>query len=362
MKRLLAGVGSLAALVLACEDPKVDGLPPQKAAKSELSPAVEVVPVEGRKLDAAVQLPGELAAYETVAIHPRVNAFVEDVLVDRGSRVKRGQLISRLSAPELVAQRAEAESKLLGTKSTYARLRAASETPGVVAKHDLEIAEATVKADEARLEALKTLEGYLQVRAPFDGVIIERNVHPGALVGPGSGGAQAAMLKMQSIDHLRLVVGVPEIDVGAIADGASAEFGVRTWPGERFSGKIVRVARSIEAKTRTMPVELDVDNRAGRLAPGMFAEVVWPVRRATPSLLVPPTAIVQTTERTFVDRVKGGFVEEVPVERGTVVSDKVEVFGALEVGDLVLRRGSEELRSGAAVQVKEESSKGVSSK
>ncbi len=128
---------------------------------------------------------------------------------------------------------------------------------------------------------------------------------------------------------------------------------VRTWPGERFSGKIVRISRAIDAKTRTMPVELDVDNKAGRLAPGMFSEVMWPIRRSGPSLLVPATAVVQTTERTYVDRVKDGVLEVVSVERGAVLQDKVEVFGALEPGDLVLRRGSEEMKGGVKVAVKQ---------
>jgi hypothetical protein len=101
-----------------------------------------------------------------------------------------------------------------------------------------------------------------------------------------------------------------------------------------------------------MPVELDVDNADGRLAPGMFANVVWPVKRATPSLFVPPSAIVQSTERTFVARVKDGTVEQVPVARGIAQGDLVEVFGALAAGDTIAKRGSEDLRNGLRVQIK----------
>ena len=151
---------------------------------------------------------------------------------------------------------------------------------------------------------------------------------------------------------MRLTVAVPETDVGAIAEGARAEFAVRTWPGERFAGVIRRVSHSIDARTRTMPVELDVDNASGKLAPGMFAEVFWPIRRDTPSLFVPASAIVQTTEKTFVDRVADGAVEQVAVQRGAQLKDRVEVFGALKPGDLILRRGSEELKSGARVTVR----------
>jgi membrane fusion protein (multidrug efflux system) len=287
-----------------------------------------------------------------VALYPRVSGFVEEINVDRGSAVKRGQLLARLSAPELATQRSEAESKLGAARSTFDRTRAAAETPGAIAKHDLEIQEAAVKADEARVQSLKTLESYLYVRAPFDGVITERNVHPGALVGPPAGTNAAPMLRMESVGHLRLTVPVPEADVGSIAEGARTEFVVRTWPGQKFSGTIKRVSHAIDPKTRTMPVELDVDNPQNKLAPGMFAEVFWPIRRDSPSLFVPPSAIVQTTDKTYVDRVKDGTIEQVSVQRGMTVKDRVEVFGALQAGDVVLKRGSEELKPGTKVSTK----------
>ncbi|MCA1664738.1 MAG: efflux RND transporter periplasmic adaptor subunit, partial [Myxococcales bacterium] len=223
---------------------------------------------------------------------------------------------------------------------------------GAVAKHDLEIAEGAVKADEARVQSLKTLESYLSVRAPFDGVITERNVHPGALVGPPAGANAIPMLRMESVGHLRLTVAVPENDVGAIAEGARTEFVVRTWPGQRFSGVIKRVAHAIDTKTRTMPVELDVENSNNKLAPGMYAEVFWPIRRDAPSLFVPASAVVQTTEKTYVDRIRDGAVEQVVVQRGSAIEGSVEVIGPLQAGDIVLKRGSEELKDGAKVKSK----------
>lgn len=324
--------------------------PPQEQASE--APTLEVVPVVAQKLDTTASLPGELTPYESVAIYPRVTGFLEEIRVDRGSNVKSGQLLARLSAPELTAQRAEAESKLSGAKSTYDRLKAASSTPGAVAQHDIEVAEAGLKADESRVASLRTLEGYLWVRAPFDGVITERNVHPGALVGPPSGPNATPMLRVEQIGHLRLTVAVPESDAGAIAEGAEAAFKVRTWPGQKFKGIVRRLSHSIDTKTRTMAVEMDVDNAAGKLAPGMYAEVLWPVRRESPSLFVPTSAVVQTTERTFVDRVRSGVVEQVPVQRGQTLPDRVEVYGNLAAGDWVLRRGSEELKTGAHVNTK----------
>jgi RND family efflux transporter MFP subunit len=316
-------------------------------------PTVEVVPVVAERLDTTTRLPAEIYPYESVSLFPRVNGFIEDILVDRGSRVRKGQLLARLSAAELISQRAEAESKLAAARSTYERMKAAAETPGAVAKHDLEIADASLKAEQARVDALKTLEGYLYVRAPFDGMITERNVHPGALVGPPTGANAVPMLKMESVGHLRVTVAVPETDVGAIAENAPADFVVRTWPGMKFSGVITRISHAVDMRTRTMPVELDYANKDGKVAPGMFAEVVWPIRREAPSLFVPTSAVVQTTEKTYVDRVKNGAIEQVAVKRGVVLKDKVEVFAAgLAAGDQVLKRGSEELKDGTKVQTR----------
>jgi RND family efflux transporter MFP subunit len=340
-------------MLSACDGSGADPAPANAAEKPKApTGGAEVAPVVAQRLETTTRLPAEIYAFESVALYPRVSGFVEDVLVDRGSAVKKGQLLARLSAPELIAQRAEAESKLAAARSTYERTRAASDTPGAIAKHDLEIADAALKAEEARVQSLKTLEGYLYVRAPFDGMITERNVHPGALVGPPSGGNATPMLKMESVGHLRVTVAVPESDVGAIADGANVEFSVRTWPGTRFSGVIRRIAHAVDQRTRTMPIELDVLNRDGKLAPGLFAEVTWPVRRSEPSLFVPASAVVQATDKTFVDRVKDGAIEQVSVQRGAAIKDSVEVFGPLNAGDLVLKRGSEELKNGARVNAR----------
>jgi RND family efflux transporter MFP subunit len=354
MRRLL-----LLFLFVACKR-SPDSEAPSPASAGAVAPqTVEVVMVVSKPLDATLKLAAELAPDESVAIYPRVNGFLDEITVDRGSKIKKGQLLARLSAPELASQRAEAESKLAATKSTYDRLKAASATPGAIAGHDLEVADAAVGAEKSRVESLRTLESYLYVRAPFDGVVTERNVHPGALVGPPTGPSAPPMLKVEKIDHLRVTVAVPEADAAAVAVGTPATFTVSTFPGQKFTGKVARVAHAIDPKTRTMAVELDFDNTAGKeLVPGAYAEVLWPVHRDAPSLFVPPSAIVTTTERTFVDRVKDGKIEQVTVGRGATMGDLVEVFGELAAGDQVLKRGSEVLANGTAVTAQPASASG----
>jgi len=372
------------------------------------TPTVVVATVVSQDLNRQLRLPGELQAYQDVALYPKVQGFVEAINVDRGSTVKAGQLLVRMSAPELASQRSEAEAKVRGAQSqrieaeakvrstqaqrleaeaklasdtaTYTRLKAASATPGVVAGNDVDIAQRTVEADRARVQlwaeneqaaqaqvralaenekatreaaqSMQSVEAYLRITAPFDGVITERNVHKGSLVGPSGGPSAQPMLRLQQISRLRLVVPVPEMDVASVTPGAKVNFTVPGFPGETFTGVIQRVGRSLEVKTRTMPVELDVTNPSGRLAPGMFPEVIWPVRRPRPSLFVPPSAVAATTERTFVIRVREGTTEWVEVKRGATMGDLIEVFGNLDPGDQVAVRGTDELRAGTRVATK----------
>ena len=165
------------------------------------------------------------------------------------------------------------------------------------------------------------------------------------------------MLRLQQVSRLRLVVAVPEAEVAGIATGAKLNFTLPAFPGEAFSGTIQRASRSLDAKTRTMPVELDVENSRGRLSPGMFPEVQWPTKRSRPSLFVPPTSVATTTERSFVIRIRDNVAEWVDVKRGASMNikgvDLVEVFGDLSPSGVIAARGTDELRAGTKVTTKQ---------
>lgn len=342
--------------------------------------AVETAEVVSQTISKKSRLPGELSPYMTVALQSRITGFVETISVDRGSVVKKDQVIARLSAPEMKAQiaeaeakvravesqRAEAEAKVIAAESTHDRLKAASATPGVIAANELVIAgkavdaaravvrslESAAEAARASVKPLLELESYLDVRAPFDGIVTERLVHPGALVGPAAGSANGPLVRIEQQSRLRLLVAVPEADAGAIPRGGGIAFKVPAWPGQTFSGVVARIGNAMDPKTRTMPVECEVSNSGMRLAPGMYAEVEWPLRRARPSLMVPPAAVVTTTERSFVVRVKDGRAEWVNVSKGAQSGDLVEVFGALAAGDTIVKRATDEIRDGSALGVK----------
>jgi RND family efflux transporter MFP subunit len=334
----------------------------------------ELAPVVSKPVSRTIELPGELLPFLSVSLHARVPGYVERVLVDRGSVVKQGDLLVGLSAPELKAQIAEAESQvqaaesdrrqaeaqLAALQSTLERLKKAAETPGAVAANELILAGKQVDATQelvrsrsqatsaaqSVVEARKELEAYLTITAPFDGVVTDRFVHPGALAGPG---ADTPLVVIQQVAHLRLVVPVPEEDVGGVASGASVPFHVPAYPERKYTGTVARIAHALDPKTRTMAVELDVLNSDGSLAPGMYPAVGWLVRRARPALFVPRTSVVTTTERTFVIRNQNGRAEWVDVKKGAAEGDLVEVIGNLRPGDRVVRRATDELREGAAI-------------
>jgi membrane fusion protein (multidrug efflux system) len=335
----------------------------------------QLAPVVSKPVSRTVELPGEFLPFLTVSLHARVPGYVERVLVDRGSVVKPGDLLVEMSAPEMTAHIAEAESKvqaaeadrlqaeaqLSAAQSTYDGLKKASETPGAIAGNELIQAEKQVDAAKAMLNSrqqagqaaesavrsLKDLLAYLKISAPFEGIVTDRLVHPGALAGPGN---DIPLLVIQQVSHLRLVVPIPEEDVSGIVKGASVPFQVPAWPERTFAGTIARISRALDSKTRTMAVELDVMNRDGALAPGMYPTVKWPVRRARPALFVPKTSVVTTTERTFVIRDQGGQAGWVDVKKGVTDGDLVEVAGNLKPGDRVVRRATDEIREGTPIQ------------
>jgi RND family efflux transporter MFP subunit len=332
---------------------------------------LELVPVQSRAATRTVSLPAELAPYLQADIEARVPGYIERVLVDRGSEVKRGELLVELSAPELAAEAAAAESafhetqaeesqaeaQVAAVQSTYDRLEEASKTPGAVAGNELvqqekqldaaksvvESKKAAVRAANERLVAAKATESYLRVTAPFDGRITDRYVHPGMLA-PGN--ARMPLLKLQQTTHLRLTVPVPETYVGHIVRGASVTFHIAAQPGKTYSAKISRIANALDAQNRTMMVELDAYNKDGTLAPGMYPTVDWPVSTSEPLLIVPSTSVVTTTERTFVITSQNGYAHWVNVRKGALFGDEVAIRGDIQPGEKVVKRASDEIRDG----------------
>jgi membrane fusion protein, multidrug efflux system len=376
--RSLLPIFILSYVLAACSNPSSQN--GRSTSSTSSTQSVNVVAVESQELETTLSLPAQITPYEVVDIYPKVTGFLDMISVDRGSRVRAGELIIRLSAPELVAQRAQAEAavhsaeaqlsaaqaKFASDHGTYLHLAAAAQTPGVVAGNDLQVADQRAAADKAQEEAatknvqaaqnvlrgVTQLESYLEIRAPFDGVVTLRNLHPGALVGPASGQAGAqSIVQIENIGRLRVVVPVPEAYVAGVREKPEVTFSVPAFPGRTFHAPIARISHEINQNTRTMLIELDYANADAQITAGSFANVDWPIHRAYPTLFVPSSAVTTDLQRTFVIRVRQGKAEWLDVKTGVTVNGKTEVFGDLQPGDAVVANATDSIRSGSSVSV-----------
>lgn len=317
--------------------------------------------VSEKALSSSARLPGQLKPFNEVNIFPKVNGFVKTLYVDRGSVVKKGQLLVSLEAPEMESQLQAANSRYLqaqenavASKEKYERLKQAAAVPGSVSPLDIDNALSRMKADDAmasaersNVAAVRTMGGYLNIYAPFDGMIIERNVSPGALVSPGKATDQP-MLVLQDINKLRLVVYIPEDYVDKVDLGEPVNFTFNAMPGQQHTAKISRSANALSTMHQEA-VEIDVNNKNDRLKPGMYAEVQIPMLSGAKSILVPNTAIVRSTERQYVITVHNGKTAYADIKEGLTTRDSTEVFGDLKPGSLIITNANDEIKPGVAI-------------
>jgi len=313
-------------------------------------------------LSTSATLPGQLIPFNEVNLFPKVNGFVKELLVDRGSIVKKGQLLMILEAPEMESELQAANSRYLQaqenameSKEKYERLKEAAKEPGSVSPLDLDDANSKMKADmnmaqseHSNVDAVRTMQGYLRIYAPFDGMIVQRNVSPGALVAPGKATDQP-MLVLQDIHKMRLTVDIPEDYVDKVDLTQPVSFIFNAMPGQAQTAKISRSANAL-GSMRQEAIEIDVLNKNGQLKPGMYAEVKIPMLSGAKSLLVPNNSIIRSTEREYVIKDSSGKASLVNIKEGLVGKDSTEVFGNLKANDKVLVHASDEIKQGDDIQ------------
>lgn len=351
--RTIALIGFVGILV-ACGNEK-------KTEKENSSVALDTVPVLILKPDTVkktIELPAELIPYESADLFAKVQGFVRAMKVDLGDRVKKGQTLAIIEAPEINSRFAESEAvlqsakaKWASSKDNYDRLYRASQakTPGIVAPVDLERSRNLMLADSSsyiaaskQSQSYKEVSGYLYITAPFDGVITARKADPGALVG-----SNAMLLTIQNNHTLRLRAAVPEIYTAAAGQSKSIDFRVDAYPTQHFKAILTRKSETIDPTTRTELWEFQVNNSDHHLKAGAFAYVKIPIERTGPSFIVPFTAVVTTQEKKFVIKVSQGKAEWVDVRQGMTVDAGVEIFGNVVAGDTLLKKGTDERKPGS---------------
>ena len=332
------------------------------------TPSVVVVPVTKGTLNSTITVPGELVPFQEVDLYAKITSYVKKLYVDIGSQVHTGELLATLEAPELNSQLATAESHIkqqeavyFASKAMYDRLLNTSKTPGTVSQNDLEQAEAKKNSDLANVEAAKSdykavaanLD-YLQIRAPFDGVVSARNVNLGAYVG----GSNQPIFVIQEQSKMRLVISVPELYTGGLSNKDVVTFSVKALPNRKFKAQVKRLAGALDEKLRSERLEMDVYNKDKQLLPGMYADVDLPIPSHDSTYIVPKTAVVTSTEKVFVIRLNGNKAEWVDVKKGFQSAGVIEIYGNLKPGDKLVAKATDEIRDGQQVRVSNSGNQG----
>lgn len=335
------------------------------------TPLVEVThPKEGAPTEEIV-LPGTTQAFTDTPIYARTNGYLKRWYFDIGARVKKGQLLAEIETPELDEQLRQARADL---ETSKANLQLAGTTAdrwqflvksGSVSKQETDQAvsnlaamKATVDSSAANVARLEQLQSFEKVYAPFDGVITARNTDVGDLIDAGANTQPQQLFHMAAISVLRVYVPVPEVYAPAAQTGASALLTLDEYPGQNFHGRLVRTSDSIDTSSRTLLVEVDVDNPEGKLLPGAYAFVHLKLPIEIHSVTIPSNALLFRREGLQVGLVRNGKAELVPVKIGRDYGSTVEIVSGLGPSDSVILNPADSLISGTPVSINAESAQG----
>jgi RND family efflux transporter MFP subunit len=318
---------------------------------------VEVFPLKKVQVNKLVTFPAELTPLNRAEIYAKVSGYIKNIQVDIGDRVKKGEVLAILDAPEVISNYAQfysdeqtAYSKYMTGLDAYKRILNASRVSGTIAAEEMEKAKNQMHSDSSAYEAAKSklnsnaqLKDYLTIRSPFNGIITQRNFDPGTLVGTNN---PKALFIIEDVEKLRLRIPVPEAYTMASPDTTVIQFTVDAQPGKTFSASLSRKSGSVNLSNRTELWEYIYQNKDAQLKSGMFATASIKFRRKDLSFLVPESSVVTNQERRFVIRLNNNRAELIDVKNGISQDDKVEIFGKLTEGDLILVRATDDIKPG----------------
>jgi RND family efflux transporter MFP subunit len=330
-------------------------------------PTVAVIHASVESAQEDLVLPGAMQAYVESPIYARTNGYLKKWYHDIGSRVRQGELLADIDTPEVDQQLSQSRADLNTTqananlsKITAARYQELIKTDGVSKQEvdnavgDLEAKVANVKSAEANVRRLEELESFKHIYAPFSGVITRRSVDTGTLINAGNGGATQQLFSLAQTDPIRAYVSVPEAYAPSIRAGLGAYLELTQYPGQKFEGKVVRTAESIDLGTRTLLTEVDVPNHTGALLPGGYAQAHLQVKVTGARLAVPVNALLFRSEglrAVVVDANHKTHLKALTIGRdyGTTL----EVLQGLDPNDWIVLNPADSLDDGQEVHVKE---------
>ena len=310
-------------------------------------------------------LPGNVEPYITSPIYSRTNGYLKKWYFDIGAHVKKGQLLAVIETPEVDQQLQQARSNLLTAQAnltlagiTKTRYQGLLKT-NAVSKQDVDNAvgaynanKAIVEADQAAVQQYTALVSFEEIYAPFDGVITARNTDIGDLINSGSsGGVKTDLFHVAQPGTLRVYVNVPEEYSRGIKVGMTADLTLAEFPGRKFQGKVVRTADAINVTTRTLLIEVDVDNPSGTLLTGSYAEVHLAVPTQSSTYLIPVNTLLFRTEGLHVGIVKDGKVVLTTVTPGHDFGNEIEIVAGLKSDDQIIVNPPDSIVQGQQVQI-----------
>jgi RND family efflux transporter MFP subunit len=327
-------------------------------------PSVNVVYPAPSTLSSEIALPGNTQAFMDTPIYSRTNGYLKNWYFDIGAHVRKGQLMAQIETPEVDQQLQVAQADLKSAQAnldlantTSARYQNLLKTNSVskqetdVAMSDAAAKKAAVDASTANVRRLEQLQSFEKVYAPFDGIVTARNTDVGRLISAGQTTAPQELFHLAAIEKIRVYVAVPEAYSSAIKVGGKASLTLDEYPGRSFEGTIARNSNAIDQASRTLNVEVDVDNPKGELLPGSYVFVHFKVPEHAAGLMIPSNTLLFRSEGLRVGVVRDGRVQLIPVKIGKDAGATVEIASGLGPNDAVILDPSDSLASGQEVQI-----------
>ena len=313
----------------------------------------------------SITLPGDAVGYYQSALYAKVTGYLKDIRVDKGDPVKKGEVLADIEVPELRQRLDRARANLAIQRLTYERLnRVWKDDPRLLAREDVDLAYSKFQQAQAESNELAAMVAYTQIVAPFDGVVTERFVDPGALIKAGgqdsatapmvgtanAGGSAAPVVSVANIAKLRVYVYVPQDVVGYVHPGMPVTVEFRELPGHTYVAAVTRFARSLDLATRTMLTEIDIDNTRREIYPGMYAHATLELERHYEAIKLPNSAVGDSVEGGhFVMVVRDGRLAQVRVTVGINTGIYMEIVSGLRGDEQVVRSLSAALMNGERV-------------
>jgi membrane fusion protein, multidrug efflux system len=319
--------------------------------QQELGPRVLVVPVLQTPPVRSIEVPGTIHGYIETPVYAKIAGYLKRIYIDKGDRVRRGQLLAILESPELDHQVANARATYELARLTDQRNQALVRF-GVIAQQQADNTNAQMKEAKAALDQLVAMQAYEAIHAPFDGIVTARYVDQGALIPAATSPAGAAtpIISMATLSSLRIYSDVPQSIAPFIRDGDPAAVTVTEYPRRIFTGTVTRHSNALTSETRTMLVEIDLPNNDQALYPGMYTTVKFQVNVLVGAPMVPDDALIFRDGKPFVPVVRNGHLKLAPVTLGYDDGVNVEITEGVTEQDVVAVNVGQSARDGESVR------------